>query len=91
MCFRWVVNNTVKPVKMYSLDKEAGKKMKMIIICTEVNRMQYFKARKNPPMIFNPLWNSLPVFLAVEEAQNSNSSVPLFTSLVSHEAFENNF
>ena len=33
---------------MYSLDKEAGKKMKMIIICTEVNLMQYFKARKNP-------------------------------------------
>ena len=48
MCFRWVVKNTVNPVKMYLLDKEAGKKMKMIIICTEVNFMQYFKAQNNP-------------------------------------------
>lgn len=31
MCFRWVVKNTVKPVKMYLLDEEAGDKMQIII------------------------------------------------------------
>lgn len=32
MCFRWVVKNVVKPVKMYLLDEEAGDKMEIIIV-----------------------------------------------------------
>lgn len=47
MCFRWIVKNIVKPVKVYLLDEEAGKKMQIIIVPTEVGLMQYFKVQKN--------------------------------------------
>lgn len=32
---------------MYLLDEEAGKKMQMVIICTEMGLIQYFKELEN--------------------------------------------
>lgn len=58
MCFRWVVKNVVKPVKMYLLDEEAGDKMQIIIVLQQCVSCNISKHR-NISRTVNPLGRRL--------------------------------